>query len=117
MWLFTDSGYLSLAQHPDDPEMLLVQMQSREEMARVVEGLDEIAGEKHELLPAIEQGCRFAVVARRDDVANLLCRMVAAINYDTFTQSVRFDFGADPNFIMWVNDSGLKVARIKPDVR
>ena len=117
MWIFTDSGFVSLVQHPDDPEMLLVQTQSREEMDRVVQALDEIAGNKHEVLPAVEQGCRFAVVARWEDVAKVLSRMVTGINYSRFTQSVHFNFGADPHFLMWITDNGLQVARIKPDVR
>ena len=117
MWIFTANGFLSVVQHPDDTDMLLVQAQDREEMERLVQALDEIAGEKHKLLPAVEQGCRFATVARREDVAAVVSQMVAGINYDTFTQSAHFDFGADPNFILRVGDGGLQVARIKPEVR
>ena len=117
MWIFTASGFLSLAQHPGDPEMLLVQTQTREEMNRVVQALDEIAGEKHELQPAVEQGCRVATVVRREDVARVLSQMVAEINYSNFTQSVHFDFGDDPRFILWGTDGGLQVARIKPESR
>ena len=117
MWIFTDSGFLSLVQHPNDPEMLFVQTQNREEMDRVVLALDDIAGEKHEVVPAEEQGCRFAIVARREDVGALLLGMVGKINYSAFTQSVSFDFGTDPNFLLWVAGNGLQVARIKPEVR
>ena len=117
MWIFTSKGFVSLAQHPDDPDMLLVQMQSREDMNRIVEALDEIGGRKHELLPALEQGCCIATVARGDDVAKMVSRLVTGINYSRFTQSAHFDFGADPNFIMWVSGNGLQLARVKPDVR
>jgi hypothetical protein len=116
MWIFSDSGFLSLTQHPSDAELLLVEARSREEIGPVVVALDEIAGQQHDLIPANEQGCRVATVARRDDVARVVARLVAGINYSRFTQSVHFDFGSDPNFILCVGDGGLQVARIKPDV-
>ena len=117
MWIFTTDGFLSVVQHPNDPELLLVQTQSREEMDRLVQALDDIAGQKHEVVPAEEQGCRFATVAPREDVGGMLLGMVGKINYSTFTESVSFDFGADPRFILWVSERGLQVARVKPEVR
>ena len=117
MWIFTDTGFLSIVQHSQHSELLVMQTQAREEVDRVVQALDKIAGEKHEVVPAEEQGCHFATVARREDVEALLLGMVGKINYSSFTQSVAFDFGSDPNFLIWVSDGGVKVARVKPEVR
>jgi len=117
MWIFTANGFLSVAQHPHDSETLLIQAQDPEEMNRIVEALDKIAGQEHKPLPAFEQGCCYAVGGKRADVAAVVSQIVTEINYSKFTQSTYFDFGADPNFILRFGGSGLQLARVKPDRR
>ena len=115
MWLFTKDGFLGLTRHPEEADKLVIQTQTSDEMDRFVRLLDEVAGHRHEILPVSDGFSRFAAVVERGVAARFIARLVAEIDYTTFTQATRFDFGADPQFIMWVNGGGLQVARVKPE--
>ena len=116
MWIFAKSGFLSLARHPKGADTLVVQTQSREEMEQVVRLLDELAGKKHEIEQVNDGFCRFATAANKDLAVRLVARLISEIDYTTFTQAARFDFGAEPQFLIWVDGGGLQVARTKPMV-
>ena len=115
MWLFTKDGFLGLSRHPEEADKLVVQTQTAGEMEQAVRLLDEVAGHNHEILPVSDGFSRFGTVVEKGVAARFIARLVAEIDYSTFTQATRFDFGADPQFIMWVNGGGLQVARIKPE--
>ena len=119
MWLFTRNGFVSLAQHPQEQEAdkLVVQTQTREEMERVIRLLDEVGGQPHEVEQAHDGFCRFSTVATKDVAAKVIARLVADIDYSRFTQSVNFDFGADPQYILLMTPVGLQVARVLPGRR
>ena len=57
---------------------------------------------------------RFVTLARKNVVAQVIARLVAEIDYAEFIRSVHFDFGADPQFLIWTQPNGLQVARLKP---
>jgi hypothetical protein len=114
MWVFSKSGFLSLVRHPKDADTLVVQAQAREELEQIVLLLDELNGETHEIEQVNDGFCRFAVAANRDMAIPLVARLVSEIDYTVFTQAARFDFGADPQFLIWVDGGGLQVARTKP---
>ncbi len=84
-------------------------------MEQFVRLLDEVAGQQHEILPVSDGFCRFATVVEKAVAARFIARLVADIDYVTFTQASRFDFGVDPQFILWVNAGGLQVARVRPE--
>ena len=115
MWLFTKNGHLSLAQHGSDPDCLLVQAQSRVDLDRFVGLLDEIDGQKHEVQATADGDCRFGVVAKKTVSAQAVARLVAEVDYVRFTQSVSFDFGTEPGYLLWMRPNGLQVARVKPE--
>ena len=115
MWIFTRNGFLGLARHPEEPDKLVVQTQTREEMERFVRQLDEAAGHQHEIVPVADGFSRFGTVVEKAVAARFIARLVAEIDYATFTQASRFDFGADPQFLMWVNAGSLQVARVRPE--
>jgi hypothetical protein len=97
------------------PEKLVVQTQTREEMEQTVRMPDEVAGCQHEILPVSDGLSRFATAVDKGVAARFIARLVAEIDYTSFTQASRLDFGADPQFIMWVDGGGLQGARIRPE--
>jgi hypothetical protein len=115
MWLFTKSGHLSMAQHPTDPGRLVIHAQSQEDVERFVTLLDGVGKERHEAEPSVESGYRFTITARRSVVAQAVARIVGEIDYQRFTQSVHFDFGHKPEFLLWTSPTGVQVARVKPE--
>ena len=115
MWLFTQQGHLSLAQHPTQPDCLVVQAQQQPDMDRFVGLLNEVSGQQHEVQPGGDSGYCCTVVATKPVVAQAIGRIVSAIDYSRFTQSMHFDFGAQAGFLTWMTPSGLQVARIKPE--
>jgi hypothetical protein len=115
MWLFTKDGFLGLTRHPEKPDQLVVQTQTAGEMERFVRLLDEVGGHPHEIVPVSDGFSRFATVVEKAVAARFIARLVADIDYTSFTQASRFDFGADPQFILWLNGGGLQVARVKPE--
>ena len=113
MWLFGKDGHLSIGQYPSDPELLIVHAQLREEMDSFVALLDEIAGQKHEVQQTTEGDYKFLVMAKRAVVAEAVARTVAEIDYGKFLHSIHFDFGKQPGFLVWMNQTGLQVATVR----
>lgn len=115
MWLFTKSGHLSLAQHPTQPDFLVVQAQKQQDMDRFVGLLDEASGQQHEVQATADSGYCCTVVAAKANVAQAVARMVAEIDYSRFMQSMHMHFGREPGFLTWITPNGLQVARVKPE--
>ena len=114
MWLFTRLGFIGLAQHPQEPNKLIVQTQTCEEMEQIVVMLDEIGGQ-HPIEKTMDGFCRFSTVASKEAAAEMVGQMVTAIDYGRFVQAINFDFGNDPQFLLWMNTSGLQIARVSPE--
>lgn len=113
MWIFSKNGHLSIGQHANDHDYLVVHAQLREEINSFVALLDEIGGQKHEVQETTEGNYRFLVMARRAVVAEAVARTVAAIDYGKFIHSVHFDFGEQLGFLLWLNRTGLQVATVR----
>ena len=115
MWIFSKHGHLSLGQHASDHDMLVIHAQVREEMASFVALLDEASGDQHEVQETTEGDYHFLVMARRTVVAEAVARMVTAVDYGKFVHSIHVDFGKQPGFLLWMNPTGLQVARVRPE--
>ncbi len=113
MWLFTKNGHLSIGQYPFNHELLVVHAQLREDVDSFVALLDEIGGQKHEVQATTEGDYKFLVMAKRAIVAEAVARMVTSIDYGKFLHSVQFDFGKQPGFLVWMNQTGLQVATVR----
>ena len=113
MWLFTKNGHLTIGQHAFDHGYLVVHAQLREDMDSFVSLLDEIAEQKHEIQATTEEDYRFLVMAKRAVVAEAVAQMVTAIDYGKLLHSVHFDFGKQPGFLVWMNQTGLQVATVR----
>ena len=61
----------------------------------------------------MEGDYRFIVMAKRSVVAQAVGRLVAEIDYGKFIHSVHVDFGSQPGFMLWLNRTGLQVARVR----
>jgi hypothetical protein len=117
MWIFTKNGHLSLGQHAGDHDCLVVRSQLREDIERFVALLDSVGDRKHEVQDTAEGDYHYLVTARRAVVAEAVARTVAAIDYDKLVDSVHFDFGKQPGFLLWLNPTGLQVARVSTSGR
>jgi hypothetical protein len=113
MWIFTKNGHLSVGQHPDDHDFLVVHAQLREELDSFVALLDEIGGQQHEVQETVEGVYHYRVMARRTVVAEAVAKMVAEIDYGKFMHSLHFDFGKQPGYLLWLNPTGLQVATVR----
>ena len=113
MWLFTKNGHLTIGQYSFNPELLVVQAQLRAEMDSFVTLLNELGGQKHEVQEMTDGDYRFLVMAKRAVVAEAVTKMVVAVDYGKFLQSVHFDFGKQPGFLVWMNQTGLQVATVR----
>ena len=114
MWVFTKLGHFSLGNDPFDTNRLIVQAERRDEMERLAAVLDDAGGEQHELQPTAEGNYRFLVMAKRRYRCEAVARMVSEIDYGKFVQSVNFDFGSEPGYLLSVSPTGLQVARVRP---
>lgn len=117
MWFLTRKGFVSLVRHPQESERdkLVVQGRCREDIDAFVGLLDQTAGESHEVQHVGDAAFPFTVVARKAVVAQVVARLVTEIDYSEFVRTVHFDFGADPDFLLWVNAGGLQIGRVKPE--
>ena len=113
MWIFTKQGHLSIGQHAYDHDLLVVHAQVREDIEAFVAVLDEVGGQKPEILETVEGDYRWSVMGQRSVVAEAVAKMVTAIDYGKHVHSFQVDFGAKPGFILWVNKTGLQVAAVR----
>ena len=91
MWVFSKTGFVSIVQHREEPEILIVR-------ARVLEDLEEFAKTlslKSKQTVRIEYSEKadyaFRLYAERKQVVAVVRKMVADINYDNFKKSVEDD--------------------------
>ena len=113
MWIFGKQGHLSIGQHASDHDQLVVHAQLREDIEGFVAVLDQVGGQKPEILETVEGDYRWSVMGRRSVVAETVAKMVASIDYGKHLHSFHVDFGAKPGFILWVNKTGLQVAAVR----
>lgn len=115
MWLFTKHGHLNLVQDDKDPESLTIYSQMRNEIDSFVTLLDSSGEQKHHILETVDGDYRFFVTAKKAAVAQAVACVVKEIDYGRFMQSVHVDFGKEPGYLLWLNATGLQVARVKPE--
>lgn len=78
MWLFTVEGFLSVVEHRDDPNKVVVRARNRVALESIAESLGvEIAS-----TPTADYPCR--IVITREQMANLAAAFVREIDYDNF---------------------------------
>lgn len=112
MWIFGKQGHLSIGQDANDHGILVIQAQMKSEIDSIVAILDDVGGQKH----AVQETTgdyRYMVMARRAIVAEAVDRMVSAIDSGKDHHSFHVDFGAQPGFLLWLNQTGLQVATVR----
>ncbi len=115
MWLFTKHGHISLAQHEGDPESLRVLAQMREDIDHFVALLDAAGDHTHDVQELLDGGYRFCTKTKKTVAAQAVSSLVKDIDYTRFLHSAHFDFGQEPGYLLWLNPTGLQVARVKPE--
>jgi hypothetical protein len=71
--------------------------------------------QRHEIQETVEGDYRFVVLAQRSVVAQAVAQMVTNIDYGKFIHSIHLDFGSQPGFLLWMNPTGVQVARVRPE--
>lgn len=92
MWLFTDIGFFSIVQKPEDRSKGLLTVRSR-----VRGDLEALAGKHLPIVGEIQETShtdyRFRAKARHADVVAAMARMAAAIDYSNFKHRVEIAQG------------------------
>lgn len=83
MWIKTNSAFVSIVEHRDDPETLLVRGRFKGDAARF---LGVPASEEIELTAA---DYRFRVIASREQVEKAVVRAVRGVHYPNFKDSIK----------------------------
>lgn len=81
MWIFMNDAFLSIVQHKDDPDSLLVRARRKEDLLRTFP--DRVPYQ----VPHSDYAWRTAVP--RTQVQEMLCARVSAIDYPNFKASVK----------------------------
>jgi len=55
------------------------------------------------------------VICTCNDISKLPPEFSRAERFGHFMCSVHFDFGSEPGYLLWLNPTGLQVARVKPE--
>ncbi len=76
MWVFTKHGFVSIVQHRDIPECMIVR-------ARSPQPLEELWPD-HEVITLEDADYRFRILAQRDSVMDVVSDLVGSIDYDNF---------------------------------
>ena len=76
MWIFSKSGFLSIVEHREDPDTLIVR-------ARSARPLEENWPEC-EIITLEEADYRFRIITERDSVLTTVARLVDSVDYDNF---------------------------------
>jgi hypothetical protein len=83
MWIFTSSGFVSIVQHRDEPDTLIVRGRFEGDAARFL-GLPREAEEM-----TTDADYLFRCYAHRDEVAAAMLRAAQGIRYPNFKDSIR----------------------------
>jgi hypothetical protein len=89
MWIFAKMGFLSVVEHSDDPNKLMIRARFQEdieELCKRIRGLDgsqEVAWQE-----TPEGDYRYRVTCGREIIAKLVQQLVREIDYTNFKQSV-----------------------------
>lgn len=82
MWIFTNDAYVSIVQHRDDPDTLLVRGRFRGDAARFL-GLPQ-----HHEIELTTADYRWRVVTSRATVEKAMLRAVRRVSYPNFKDSI-----------------------------
>jgi hypothetical protein len=80
MWLFTNQGFISIVQHRDDPELMIVR-------ARRAEHLQALLPDA-EVLRLDRADYRYRVFVSRLDLETHMLDWIQAVDYDNFKDSI-----------------------------
>ena len=92
MWIFTKMGFLSIVEHRDDPNLLMIRTRFKEDIGELCR---RIAKQEEGAEPAWEEtpdgDYRYRVTCSREVMARLVEQLVREIDYTNFKQSVHGD--------------------------
>lgn len=114
MWIFSRHGFVDLVQdpRPEHNHELVIRTQVEADMTAFVRLLDEAGGTTHTVEPTFDGDYRFAAVAAKTTVAQVVASLVAGIDYPKFKQAVHFDLGRDNTFVVMLGPNDLQVAKL-----
>lgn len=93
MWIFTSTSFLSIVEHTEDSGLLHVRARFRGDIEELFPNADVIETPNHDY--------RFRTSLPRERVAEALTRVVKAIDYDNFKNSVHETMRKDAYIRVW----------------
>lgn len=87
MWIITNTAFVSIVEHRDDPGMLIVRGRFKGDVERFLNPLPNGMRVVEEVTPAADY--RFRAVVPRDHVAHAMLRSVSKITYPNFKDSIK----------------------------
>lgn len=95
MWVFTNNSFVSIVQHRDKPDTLLVRGRVSGDVSRFL-GVPK----KNEIELDIAD-YRFRIIATREEVGQALARNLAAVNYPNFKDSIGAKWRKEAAMRIW----------------
>jgi hypothetical protein len=80
MWIASTNGFISIVQHYDQPDTLVVR-------ARVVQDLQSIFDNKR-ILETKEADYRYRVLVKKQEMAGIIVKMIKDIDYPNFKNQI-----------------------------
>ena len=82
MWLFTQNGFTSVVQHPDNPQLLVVRFRDKEDA--------KVFGKRLDIKPVYSPNndYRWRVVVSRIKFRKLISKWIADIDYTNFKNRI-----------------------------
>lgn len=108
MWVYTNKGMLSIVQHRDDPEILLVRSRERGTLVELFPS--------HKIVENKFADYPFRVFAIRDNLATTIADLVRGIDYPNFKDSVEDRNRHDTYMHIWQASHGLEAERYQVEL-
>lgn len=105
MWVFLSNSFLSIVQHRDQPDHMLVRARLKDDINRVFP-LASVTGME-------EADYRYRAVIPRQEVAQAMALQVLKINYDNFKNTVTEPDRHSAYFGVWEEMHGLQYQQHK----
>lgn len=105
MWICLNDAFFSVVRDKVDPDLLKVRARKRSHLENYFP--------RHKILRDEKADYRFRVLASRHDVAQLLIRRVAALEYTNFKDSVK-DRALHDMYALWWGDHHAYQGKAEP---
>ena len=88
MWLYTKLGFVSVVQHRDDPETLLIRARFKEDIEKLAEVMGEATDKPTSWRETPDADYRYRLTCPREVFQAIIMWLVSTIDYTNFKNAV-----------------------------